>query len=148
MTVETAGFFWKCAFCHMLASLGCLFAIDILPCLNAGDSCRAGTLAFRSFWWIPAADGLVAPFISQANRAKPVRILRNLSETGRTPFSEFDTEAVQGRLPVPDRHDPFSGSIHDSQPDHLHGSHIIRKHPVRVVALRTTQLSDSIALIV
>ena len=40
--------------------------------MNAGDSCRAGTLAFRSFWWIPAADGLVAPFISQANRAKPV----------------------------------------------------------------------------
>ena len=54
----------------------------------------------------------------------------HLSETGRDPFFEFDTEAVQNRLPVPDRHGPFPGSIHDSQPDHLPGSLFIREHPV------------------
>jgi len=48
--------------------------IDILPSMNEGDSYRGWQYPASSPQRVPAADGLGAPFTSQANRARPALI--------------------------------------------------------------------------
>ena len=65
------------------------------------------------------------------------------------PASKFNGKAIEGRLPVVNRHRPLLGDILDGQVDHLKGRLIGRKNPMSARhGCRKDMLTDSMALVV